>query len=130
MSWKSRLHLLMERVDTAVQFSPLSSVIITRNCDSYSFIQPTNKWLALIFRRIKFYRLIFQIYQRKNIGEIIIDGPQSLLKQSSRYGMQFAMFLPVLPLLPFDWELQANVLWGKKRKFKKSLLLDSAMGLH
>ena len=93
-------------------------------------IQPTNKWLGLIFRRIKFYRLIFQIYQRENIVEIVIDGPQSLLKQSSRYGMQFAMFLPVLPLLPFHWELQANVLWGKKRKFNKSLLLDSETGLH
>ena len=92
--------------------------------------QPTSKWLAMIFRRIKFYRLIFQIYQQKDIVEIKIDGPQSLLKQSSRYGMQFAMFLPVLPLLPFHWELQANILWGKKRKLNKIFLLNSSSGLH
>lgn len=93
-------------------------------------IEPTSKWLALIFRRIKFYRLIFQIYQRENVVEIVIDGPQSLLKQSSRYGMQFALFLPVLPLLPFSWKLQANVLWGKKRKFNKRFYLDDEFELH
>ena len=93
-------------------------------------IRPTSKWLAFIFRRIKFYRLIFQVYQKEELVEIRIDGPQSLLKQSSRYGMQFAMFLPVLPLLPFSWELQANILWGKKRKYNKALFLSSEMGLH
>ena len=69
---------------------------------------PSAKWLRLIFRRIKFYRLMYRVYQRDNMLEILIDGPQSLLTQSSRYGLQFAMFLPVLPLYNDNWRLEAE----------------------
>jgi predicted nuclease of restriction endonuclease-like RecB superfamily len=90
---------------------------------------PSAKWLRFIFRRIKFYRLMYRVYQRDNMLEILIDGPQSVLTQSSRYGLQFAMFLPVLPLYNDNWRLEAELAWGKKRKVRKQLILDPSMGL-
>lgn len=88
------------------------------------------KWLRFIFRRIKFYRLMFQLWQHSETHiEIQIDGPQSVLQQSTRYGLQFAMFLPILPLLPCNWSVQAEILWGDKRKSKKNLHIDQSTGL-
>ena len=52
----------------------------------------------MLFRRIKFYRLFFRVWKYEDRVELLIDGPQSLLSQSNRYGLQFAMFLPLLPL--------------------------------
>ena len=57
------------------------------------------------------------------------EDPQSLLTQSSRYGLQFAMFLPILPLFNGKWNLDATLLWGKKRKSEKSMLLSNMTGL-
>ena len=90
---------------------------------------PTTKWLDMLFRRIKFYRLLFRVWKRGDRVEILIDGPQSLLSQSSRYGLQFAMFLPVLPLFEGEWSIEATLLWGKKKKVKKSMRLSHGTGL-
>jgi len=90
---------------------------------------PTTKWLEMLFRRIKFYRLLFRVWKRDDQVEILIDGPQSLLSQSSRYGLQFAMFLPVLPLFEGKWSLEAKLLWGKRTKVKKSMRLSHGTGL-
>ena len=83
----------------------------------------------MLFRRIKFYRLLFRVWKRDDQVEILIDGPQSLLSQSSRYGLQFAMFLPVLPLFEGKWSLEAKLLWGKRTKVKKSMRLSHGTGL-
>ena len=106
------------------------AILLKANSIRIKLHNPSPKWLNFIFRRIKFYRLMFSIHKKDNAIVIQIDGPQSLLKQSSRYGMQFALFLPVLPLLPFSWTLEAEVLWGKKRKYKKHLTLSDSDGLH
>ena len=91
--------------------------------------RPTPKWLEMLFRRIKFYRLLFRVWKRDDKVEILIDGPQSLLSQSSRYGLQFAMFLPVLPLFEGKWSIDAKLLWGKKKKTEKSMRLSHGTGL-
>ena len=88
------------------------------------------KWLRYIFRRLKFNRLMFQVWQHPTHIELLIDGPQSVLKQSSKYGLQFAMFLPVLPLLPGTWHLQAEILWGQKRKVRKQMMITSEQSLY
>lgn len=90
---------------------------------------PTAQWLRLIFRRLKFYRLMYRVFQREGSLELIVDGPQSVLTQSSRYGLQFAMFLPVLPLYPNAWRLEADLAWGKKRKVRKNFILGPSTGL-
>jgi hypothetical protein len=60
---------------------------------------------------------------------LTVDGPQSLLRQSTRYGLQLAIFFPAVLLQTGTWTLHAEVEWGQKRKLKKQLTVDSTAGL-
>ncbi|MEM9487732.1 MAG: DUF790 family protein, partial [Myxococcota bacterium] len=47
--------------------------------------------------------------------EITIDGPYSMFRSVTKYGLQLAMLLPALRACD-RWSLDAEVLWGKDRK--------------
>ena len=69
-----------------------------------------------VFRKIRFFQLLHQVEGDLAAGyHIVLDGPLSLFKSSQRYGLQMASFVPTL-LHCDDWELNATVLWGKKRR--------------
>ena len=59
---------------------------------------------------------------------LILDGPTSLLKLSTRYGMGLANWFPALLLVDTPWRMEATIRWGK-RGLRKQMLLDSEMGL-
>ena len=116
---------LLQRYNVA-----LCQAVLLRATDvQVVLMDPSPKWLRLLFKFIKFHRLMFTVKKQK--GKIIcaIDGPQSLFQQSTKYGIQLALFLPALILQPTAWTLQANLLWGKKRKYNKKFKLNSEMGL-
>ena len=131
------MHLLRElpKVKTAVDVLHRYNLVLCQSILLYAkgirvvLYDPSSKWLEMLFRRIKFYRLLFRIWRYEDRLELVIDGPQSLLTQSSRYGLQFAMFLPILPLFSGKWYLDATLLWGKKRKSEKSMRLSHMTGL-
>ena len=89
--------------------------------------QTPAKYRAL-FRKIKFFQLLHRVTGTNSSGyQIFLDGPLSLFKSSQKYGMQMASFLPTL--LHFDeWDLEANLVWGKKRA-EKRFKLSSEAGL-
>ena len=93
------------------------------------FTHTEPKYVRQLMRYLKFYQLMFRMQQKDGQMTIEIDGPQSLLKRSTRYGLQLANFLPAVLLQPGPWTLQAEVLWGKKRKVRKQLCLSSNSGL-
>lgn len=79
-----------------------------------------------LFKFIKFYRLMHTITGDLNSGyEIVLDGPASLFRLSSKYGIQMAQFLPAL-LLCTKWRMRAEILWGGERRF---FYLDDQSGL-
>jgi predicted nuclease of restriction endonuclease-like RecB superfamily len=57
-----------------------------------------------------------------------VDGPQSLLASSTRYGLQLATFFPAILLVEAEWRLEAEIRWGK-RGLRKDLVLDSSLEL-
>ncbi len=116
---------LLDRYNTAL----VQSVLLKASNLSLTLTQPDPKYVRQIMRHLKFRQLMYRTRSEGVCFHIEIDGPQSLLKLSSRYGMQLANFFPAILLQPGDWHLKAEVLWGKKRKFKKVLQLDSTMGL-
>ena len=131
------MHLLTElpKVNTAIGVLHRYNLVLCQSLLLYAksirvvLHQPSSKWLEMLFRRIKFYRLLFRVWKYDDRVELVIDGPQSLLTQSSRYGLQFAMILPILPLFHDKWQLDATLLWGKKRKSEKSMRLSHMTGL-
>lgn len=71
-----------------------------------------------LFRYIKFFRLMHRIELLQGGGfRVQLDGPLSLFKLSSRYGLQLAELLPAL-LLCEDWSLEAEIRWGRKDEVK------------
>jgi predicted nuclease of restriction endonuclease-like RecB superfamily len=82
-----------------------------------------------LFRQLKFHRLMFEAVATPDGGYTLsIDGPASLFRQTTKYGVQMAMFLPAL-MLCSEWSLDAEVMWGKPEPRPCRFLLDSEDGL-
>jgi predicted nuclease of restriction endonuclease-like RecB superfamily len=60
-----------------------------------------------LFRHLKFHGLMYAVEGHLDEGyQIYVDGPASLFKQTRKYGLQMAMFLPAL-LRISRWNLEA-----------------------
>jgi uncharacterized protein len=77
-----------------------------------------------LFRKLKFLRLLHVIQplaatadgdDEQGGYEIAIDGPYSLFRSVTQYGLQLALVLPALRACD-RWSLEAEVLWGKERQ--------------
>jgi uncharacterized protein len=84
--------------------------------------------LRRLFRLVKFHRLVCDV-ERPGPGclRLKLDGPLSLFTATQKYGLQLALFLPVV-LSCRDWELRADLRWGAERK-PKVFTLSPADGL-
>lgn len=89
---------------------------------------PESPRMRQLFRQVKFHRLLHRAERRGKVLEIVLDGPTSLFKQSTKYGMALANFFPALLLQPGYWELEATILWTRA-KHRKTLTLDAKAGL-
>lgn len=81
-----------------------------------------------LFRWIKFLQLVHSFKRVGDEVHITLDGPVSVLTQSTRYGMKLAQLLPALLLQPGEWELTADLAWTR-RNLRRQLLLHAADGL-
>src|SRR5690606_28336445 len=62
-------------------------------------IAPTAKRARQLIRWVKFHRLMHEARQDGDDWVLTLDGPISLLRQTSRYGLQLALFLDALCLV-------------------------------
>lgn len=69
-----------------------------------------------LFHKLKFLRLLYMIEPREESGyRIVIDGPHSLFRAVTKYGLQLAMLIPTLREIG-RWNLEAGILWGAQRE--------------
>ena len=79
--------------------------------------RPDPRGLRLFFRRLKFHRLLYVATRLPDSAcRIEIDGPFSLFRSVTTYGLQLALLLPILDACGPGWELDADVLWGPQRQ--------------
>jgi predicted nuclease of restriction endonuclease-like RecB superfamily len=79
--------------------------------------EPPQRYRQLL-RAIKFHRLIAEIEKGDaDSFRLHLDGPLSLFSATQKYGLQLALFLPVV-LQCRDFELEAKLRWGTERKEK------------
>jgi uncharacterized protein len=73
--------------------------------------------LRYLFNRLKFLRLLFRLQRDDDNGRyhLTIDGPFSLFRSVTKYGLQLALALPAIQSCD-EWQLQADVRWGKTRE--------------
>jgi predicted nuclease of restriction endonuclease-like RecB superfamily len=89
--------------------------------------EPPQRYRQLL-RLVKFHRLICEIERTgDNACQLHLDGPLSLFSATQKYGLQLALFLPVV-LLCRDFELKADLSWGAQRK-PKTFTITSEDGL-
>jgi predicted nuclease of restriction endonuclease-like RecB superfamily len=77
-----------------------------------------------LFRFLKFYQLMHRVRRVGAGWELTLDGPMSLLKNTTRYGVQMALFLPALALCE-GWTLEADLRWGPERSHRTFTLSDA-----
>ena len=79
--------------------------------------RPAPHGLRLFFRRLKFHRLLYLATRLPDGAcRIEIDGPFSLFRSVTTYGLRLALLLPLLDACGPGWELDADVLWGARRQ--------------
>ncbi len=73
--------------------------------------------LREVYRRLKFHRLMWQDLgaEAENTLALQVDGPAALFSQSTRYGLELAIMLPVFAQAT-RWSIDAEVLWGRERR--------------
>ncbi|MDJ0764249.1 MAG: DUF790 family protein [Myxococcota bacterium] len=72
--------------------------------------------LRRLFHKLKFLGLMHVISPLPHGGyRIDIDGPFSMFKQVTKYGLKLAMLVPALDECG-AWKLDAEVLWGKEKQ--------------
>jgi predicted nuclease of restriction endonuclease-like RecB superfamily len=116
---------LLHRYNTAL----VQAILLKASRLTVELTDPDPKYVRQLMRFLKFHQLMYRSEQTSSGFRFVVDGPQSLLKLSTRYGLQLANFLPGVLLQPGEWRLSAEVLWGKKRKLRKMLHLSSEMEL-
>lgn len=95
---------------------------------------------ATVFSYVKLFGLMHRIYPIDNRGErvsstdladgyeAILDGPASLFRQSRKYGIRMANFLPALPHCN-RWTCEAKVLADEAADETRQFTLDHTAGL-
>lgn len=86
--------------------------------------------LRRLFHKLKFLRLLFTLHPVASVASerqalppaaeapryrLELDGPASLYRASTRYGLQLALALDALRACD-HYQLRADVLWGKERR--------------
>ena len=103
---------LLERYNVA-----LAQAVLLRATRVTVAMKPTPaKRVRQLFRFLKFFGLMHQAQGSARAGyTLTLDGPMSLFRLSSKYGLQLAEFLPALLLCP-GWTLSAELEWGLERR--------------
>ncbi|MCB9664611.1 MAG: DUF790 family protein [Alphaproteobacteria bacterium] len=81
-----------------------------------------------LLRHVKFQQLVHAARREGSLLHLELDGPCSLFKQSTRYGLQLARFFPALLLQEVPWRLEAEVEWTRAAH-RKRLELTHEHGL-
>ena len=89
---------------------------------------PSPERARQLFRYVKFQGLMYRIAAHEGGYTLTLDGPASLLRLNTRYGLKLASWFPALLLQTTPWELTATVLWTK-RNLRKTLTLNHEGGL-
>ncbi len=82
-----------------------------------TFERPDPGGFRFFFRKLKFHRLLYVATRpSEGVCRVEIDGPFSLFRSVTAYGLQLALLLPALDACGCRWALDADVLWGPERQ--------------
>ncbi len=89
------------------------SLLQTALFDSISAILDFSGNYSRIFRAIKYYGLMYDFISCKEVVEVEVTGPASLIKMTRKYGTAIAKVLPELMRADW-WRIKAKILDGSR----------------
>jgi predicted nuclease of restriction endonuclease-like RecB superfamily len=98
------------------------SVLLNASALRLRLPSPEPARVRQLVRALRFHQLLASAERDGDELVLTLDGPASMFKQSKRYGMQLAQFLPTLLLQPGGWRLDATVLWTAANHEKRFTL--------
>ena len=112
---------LLERYNVSL----VQSLILHAACLEAEICEPDASKLRRLMSYLKFFRLLVTAEFKKNSKEskllLRVDGPASILENSTKYGLQLACFFPALCKME-QWKIACDV---KMKTKTKRLLLSS-----
>ena len=108
--------------------SLVQSCLVRAESLKLKVLKPAPERVRQLLRYVAFHQLMHRAQMVEGDLVLTLDGPTSLLRQSTRYGMALANFFPALLLQPGDWEIEGVIRWGT-RKLRKQISLTSEAGL-
>ena len=120
-----RAHQVLTRFDAiggpalaaAYETSQQQAILLRAVRVVVTFDRPDPGGFRLFFRRLKFHRLLYVATRpAEGVCRIEIDGPFSLFRSVTAYGLQLALLLPALAACGCRWALDADILWGPERQ--------------
>lgn len=103
----------------------VQALLLRASAIEVTLVSPPAARVRQLLRYVKFHELMHRATRKGKKLTLQIDGPESVLKQSSRYGLKLATFFPAL-LLNDTWKLKADLIWKDK---PRTLSLDESTGL-
>lgn len=92
------------------------AILLKATCVKIVVQTDTAVSLRRLFQKLKFLGLMHVISALPNGSYLIeIDGPFSMFKQVTKYGLKLAMLVPALDECGV-WKLDAEVIWGKEKQ--------------
>lgn len=78
---------------------------------------PSPARLRQLLQHARFCRLMLSARRDPSgLVTVVVDGPGSVLKKSTAYGLDLARFAAAVPRLDVPWTLTAPVSWGRDRR--------------
>lgn len=117
---------LLERYNVAL----VQGLLLYANSLSLAFPTPNPAKMRRLLKYLKFFRLLARVEADpgrapKDLVNVHVDGPASVLGSNKKYGLQLASFFPAVCGLD-RWQLEAEVKW---RDRALALRLDEKAGL-
>lgn len=113
---------LLDRYNTSLVQALLLSAVDVR----LTLASPTVPRVRQLLRHARFRQLMYRAERDDGDLVLTLDGPASLFQQTSRYGLNLALFLPAVLLQTCPWRLEARVLWGPAKAPKRLELTHTA----
>ena len=118
---QNRLLTQFKRIDAesllnAYEMAQKQAILLRAARVTIAFPKPDPGGMRLFFRKLKFRRLLYTARHLEGGGyEVEIDGPFSLFRLTTAYGLQLALMLPVLDECG-QWKLRADIVWKPNPK--------------
>lgn len=105
-----------ERLPHRYNLALIQAIVLHAEEVSVELRDPSPARLRQLIHHARFCRLMVRAHRRDDRIVVVLDGPGSVLRRSTAYGLDLARFVSAVPRLDVPWTLRAPILWGRRKQ--------------